>query len=184
VGYSLPDFPRHITKEKKMRKLLLVALALLVSGSVAMAQSKIDTKWHCSKAMTEHNLDVGDAPDHSYWIGQGTCDATASAGDLKEKNGQFTEFHDAWKASFKFHGYYNATMDTGDKVNYTYEGSGSPDPAKPIANKWKIVGGTGKLKGIKGSGACAGKQNADGSADLECTGTYSMGMAKMDKMSK
>jgi hypothetical protein len=178
----LPDFPRHITKEKKMRKLLLVALALLVSGSVAMAQSKIDTKWHCSKATTEHKLDVGDAPDHIYWIGQGTCDATASAGDLKEKNGQFTEFHDAWKASFKFHGYYNATMDTGDKVNYTYEGSGSPDPAKPIANKWKIVGGTGKLKGIKGSGACAGKQNADGSADLECTGTYSMGMAKMEKM--
>jgi len=161
-----------------MRKLLLVALALLVSGSVAMAQSKVDTKWHCSKATTEHKLDVGDAPDHTYSIGQGTCDATASAGDLKEKNGQYTEFHDAWKASFNFHGYFNATMDDGDKVHYTYEGSASTDIAKPAANKWKIVSGTGKHKGIKGSGSCAGKVNADGSADWECTGTYSTGMAK------
>jgi len=167
-----------------MRKLLLVALALVVSGSVAMAQSKIDTKWHCSKAATEYKLDVGDAPDHTYYIGQGTCDATASAGDLKEKNGQYTEFHDAWKTSFDFHGHYNANMADGDKVNYTYEGSSSTDPTKPVSNKWKIVGGTGKHKGIKGSGTCAGKQNADGSSDLECKGTYSMGMAKKDKMDK
>jgi hypothetical protein len=165
-----------------MRKLLLVALALLVPASVAMAQSKIDTKWHCSKAATENKLDVGDTPDHTYSIAQGTCEATASTGHLKEKNGQFTEFRDAWKATFNFHGHYNATMDDGDKVNYTYEGTGSSDVTKPVANKWKIVGGTGKHKGIKGSGACAGKQNADGSSDLECTGTYSMGMGKMDKM--
>ena len=167
-----------------MRKLLLVALALLVPASVAMAQSKIDTKWHCSKATTENKLDVGDTPDHSYSIAQGTCEATASAGDLKEKNGQFTEFRDGWKATFNFHGHYNATMDDGDKVNYTYEGTGYTDVTKPAANKWKIVGGTGKHKGIKGSGSCAGKANADGSSDLECKGTYSMAMGKMEKMGK
>jgi hypothetical protein len=161
-----------------MHKFLLVALTLLASGSIAMAQGKIDTKWHCSKAAAEHQLDVGDAPDHIYWIGQGTCDSTSSSGDLKEKSGAYTEFHDAWKASFKFHGYYNATTDNGDKVYYTYEGSASTDIAKPAANKWKIVGGTGKNKGIKGSGSCAGKVNADGSADWECTGTSSMGRAK------
>ncbi|MBZ5614109.1 MAG: hypothetical protein LAO23_08895 [Acidobacteriia bacterium] len=167
-----------------MRKLLLVALAALLCVSVAMAQSKVDTKWHCSKAATAHTLDVGDAPDHTYYIGQGKCDATSSTGDLKEKAGQYTEFHDAWKASFNFHGHYNATMDDGDKVNYTYEGSTSTDITKPLANKWKIVGGTGKHKGIKGSGSCAGKQNADGSADWECTGTYSLAAGKMDKMDK
>ncbi len=164
-----------------MRKFLFVALALLVSGSLAMAQSKVDTKWHCSKAATEYKLDIGDVPDHMFWIGQGTCEATSNSGDLKEKNGQYTEFHDARKASFTFHGYYNSATDDGDKVLYTYAGSGSPDTAKPGANTWKIVSGTGKNKGIKGSGSCAGKVNADGSADWECTGTYSMGMAKMDK---
>jgi hypothetical protein len=161
-----------------MRKFLLVVLALLVSGSIAMAQDKVDTKWHCSKTAAEHKLDVGDAPDHNYWIGQGTCDSTSSSGDLKEKSGEYTEFHDAWKASFNFHGYFNATTDDGDKVHYTYQGSASTDITKPATNKWKIVSGSGKHKGIKGSGSCAGKVNADGSADWECTGTYSMGMAK------
>lgn len=167
-----------------MRKLLLVALVALVCVSLSMAQSKVDTKWHCSKAATEHTLDVGDVPDHSYYIGQGKCDATASAGELKEKTGTYTEFHDARKTSFTFHGHFNATADDGGTINYTYEGSGSTDITKPVANKWKIVGGTGKHKGIKGSGTCAGKQNADGSSDLECTGTYSTGMGKMDKMDK
>ncbi len=162
-----------------MRKLVLFALASLVCGSIAMAQTKIDTKWHCAKASTEHKLDIGDAPDHIYWIGQGSCEATASEGGLKEKSGLYTEFHDQWKASFNFRGYYDATAEGGDKVHYTYEGSGSTDVSKPTANKWKIIGGTGKLKGIKGSGTCAGKNNADGSADLECTGTISMGMGKM-----
>jgi hypothetical protein len=167
-----------------MRKLLLIALAVLVSVSLATAQSKVETKWHCSKATAEHKLDVGDAPDHSYSIQQGTCEATASSGDLKEKSGQYTEFRDAWKASFNFHGHYNATTESGDKVYYTYEGSASTDIAKPAANKWKIASGTGKNKGAKGSGTCAGKANADGSADWECTGTVTMAMGKMDKMEK
>jgi hypothetical protein len=158
-----------------MRKLLFVAFCLLVFASAVMAQNKVDTKWHCPKAAAEHKLDVGDVPDHSYWIGRGTCDATSSGGDLKEKTGNFTEFHDAWKASFNFHGYFNATTDNGDKVNYTYEGSASTDTTKPASNKWKIVSGTGKHKGIKGSGTCSGKASADGSYDWECTGTYSMG---------
>ena len=162
-----------------MRKLTLVALSLLVSGSVAMAQSKVDTKWHCPKATTEHKIDVPDAPDHSYWIGQGSCEATSSSGDLKEKSGTFTEFHDQWKTKFNLHGYYVATTEDGDKITYMYEGAATTDLSKPLANKWKIVAGAGKHKGIKGSGTCAGKATADGSAfDWECTGTYSMSTGK------
>jgi hypothetical protein len=161
-----------------MRTVLLFVLALLASASVAAAQSKIDTKWHCPKATTEQKIDVGDVPEHVYWIGQGTCDATSSDGDLKEKSGMFTEFHDQWKASFNFHGYDNATTESGDKVTYKYEGSASTDATKPASNKWKIVSGTGKNKGIKGSGTCAGTPGSDGSFDWECTGTYSKVMAK------
>ena len=160
-----------------MRNLVLVASVLLVSGCVATAQSKVDTKWHCPKAGEVHQLDVGDAPGHAYWIGQGSCTATASDGDIKDKTGQFTEFHEMWKASFSFHGRFNATSDNGDKVYYTYEGTASTDMTKPVANKWKIVGGTGAYKGIKGSGACAGTGSADG-FDWECTGTYATGMGK------
>jgi len=159
----------------KMRKLLLVALSLLVSGAVAMAQSKVDTKWHCEKPAADHKFDVGDVPDHSYWIGQGTCNATSSNSGFKEKSAQYTEFQELWKASFTNHGRLNVTLDNGDKVYYTYEGSGPTDITKPVSNKWKILSGTGKYKGIKGSGACSGNRTAEGNSDWTCTGTYTIG---------
>jgi rubredoxin len=158
-----------------MRKLMLVAFSLLVAASAAMAQNKVDTKWHCPKSTAEHKYDVGDVADHSYVIRQGTCNATASDKGFAEKTGAYTEFNEAWKETTNWHGRYNVAMDNGDKVFYTYEGSGPNDITKPITNKWKISGGTGKHKGIKGSGTCAGTRNADGSADWACTGTYSMG---------
>jgi hypothetical protein len=176
VHYSYPDFsPKSQKKEggQTMRKLLLIALSLLVSGSFAMAQSKVDTKWHCEKPAADHKFDVGDVPDHTYWIGQGTCNATSSDSGFKEKSAQYTEFQEVWKASYNNHGRFNVTTDSGDKVYYTYEGSAPTDIAKPASNKWKIVSGTGKYKSIKGSGTCSGNRGADAS-DWACTGTYSI----------
>jgi hypothetical protein len=158
-----------------MRKLLFIAFSLLVFGSIASAQNKVDTKWHCPKEPVSYKLDVGDVPGHSFMILQGTCNATASDSGFAEKNNEWTEFQEIWKASINFHGRQNTAMDNGDKVYYTYEGSFSTDITKPFSNKWKIQSGTGKYKGIKGSGTCSGKVNADGSYDLGCTGTYSIG---------
>lgn len=154
-----------------MRKLVFVAFCLLVFGSAAMAQ-KIDTKWNCMKPTTNPMLEVGDVPAHQYALGQGTCSATASGSG--EKSGAYTEFQEMWKASFTNHGRFNVTMDNGDMVYYTYEGSGSPDVKKPLANKWKIVSGTGKHKGVKGAGSCSGNLREDGGSDWVCTGTTSM----------
>ena len=154
-----------------MRKQLFVAFCLLVFGSAAMAE-KVDTKWHCVAPTANQKLDVGDEPDHSYAISQGTCTATASASG--EKSGAYTEFQEVWKASFTNHGRFNATMDNGDMAYYTYEGSGPTDITKPVSNKWKILSGTGKHKGMKGSGSCSGTRHEDGSSDWTCTGTYSM----------
>ncbi len=158
-----------------MRKLLLVACVLLVSGSAALAQNKVDTKWHCPKQTADHKFDVGDVPDHSYMILQGTCNATSSDSGYAEKTGGYTEFLEIWKASMNVHGRFNVTMDNGDKVYYTYERTASTDITKPATDKWQIHGGTGKYKGIKGSGTCAGTFSADGSSDWACTGTYSIG---------
>ena len=154
-----------------MRKRLLVAFCLLAFGSAAMAQ-KVDTKWHCAAPTANHNFAVGDEPDHSYVISQGSCTATASGSG--EKSGAYTEFQEVWKASFTNHGRFNVTMDNGDMAYYTYEGSGSTDITKPATNTWKILSGTGKHKGMKGSGSCSGTRHEDGSSDWACTGTYSM----------
>ncbi len=187
-----------------MRKLMFLAIPLLVLGSSAMAQDKpsamapakpmaaggmghmIKTTWHCAKPSAQQSLDIGDMPDHSYGIMQGTCDATATAKGFPEKSGQYTETGETTKATLVSHGRYNVTMDNGDKVFYTYTDIGSTDPSKPMSNKWKIIGGTGKYKGINGSGSCTGKNNADSSSDLTCTGSYMMGggMAKSMDMGK
>ena len=158
-----------------MRRLLFVVFSVLVFGSAAMAQSKVGNKWHCPKQSADHKFDVGDVSDHSYMILQGTCDATSSDSGFAEKTGGYTEFRETWKASMNVHGRFNVTMDNGDMVYYTYERSASTDITKPLSQKWKILSGTGKHKGIKGSGTCSGKANADESSDWECTGTYSMG---------
>jgi len=140
-----------------------------------MAQGKVDTKFHCPKESVSHKLDVGDVPGHSYMILQGTCNVTSSDRSFPEKTGVYTEFQEIWKASFNFHGRSISTMDDGDKVYSTYEGSGSTDITKPFSEKWKLLNGTGKYKGIKGSLTCSGKYNADGSIADACTGTYSLG---------
>jgi len=154
-----------------MRKIAFVVCLLFAFVTAAMAQ-KIDTKWHCTKPAENPTLKVGDVPDHIYALAQGTCDAKSSGAG--EKSGAWTEFDEAWKASTASHGRFNVTMDNGDVVYYTYEMSNAPD-AKKLANKWKIVSGTGKHKGIKGSGTCSGTRNDDGSSDWECTGTTSTG---------
>jgi hypothetical protein len=100
---------------------------------------------------------------------------TSSDRSFPEKTGVYTEFLEAWKTSFNFHGRSIMTMENGDKVYYTFEGSGSADSTKPASSKSKILSGTGKYKGIKGSGTCSIKSNPDGSFDMECTGTYSIG---------
>ena len=43
-----------------------------------------------------------------------------------------------------------------------------------MQNKWKIVGGTSKLKGIKGQGTCTGKGAPEGGLTFDCTGEYTL----------
>ena len=153
-----------------MRKFVLVAFCMLVSGSAAMAQKKVDTKWHCSvDPAKQASFAVGDVPGHSYVLIQGTCTATKT--DAGEKSGAFTEFQEIWAASFTNHGRMNVTMDNGDIAYYTYSGSAPTDITKPAENTWKIVSGTGKEKGISVSGACTGVRNSDNSSDWTCSGT-------------
>ncbi len=156
---------------------MVVVLCLLVVASAAMAQTKIDTKWTCAKPSENPTLDAGDAPDHRYGLAQGTCDATA--GSSAEKSGAYAETQERWKTSTKTHGTFNVTMDNGDMVYYTYDITGSSDMKKPLMNKWKVAGGTGKHKAARGVGSCTGTVNADQSSSWVCTGSVTMGaMAK------
>jgi hypothetical protein len=160
-----------------MRKPVLMAFCLLLFGSFLLAQ-KVDTAWHCTKPAQNPSLAVGDTPDHNYELAQGTCNATG--GSTGEKSGAWTEFEDSSKTSVGTHGRFNVTTDNGDIVYYTYEWSIKPGDKK-LTNHWKIVSGTGKHKGIHGSGSCSGTNNEDGSSDWKCTGTASTAVTPAKK---
>ena len=137
-----------------MRTLLVVAFCLLTFGTVTMAQTKLETKWHCSKPRRDHKFDVGDVADHSYAIAK--ANAPRPQASIGEKTGTFTEFQEVWKGSSKNHGQFNVTTDNGDITYYTYEASGPTDAKSPASNKWTIAGGTGKHKDMKGAGTVHG----------------------------
>jgi hypothetical protein len=158
-----------------MRKTVWVAFALLLFASTAPAQNRVDTKWHCPKLSAFHTLAVGDAPNHSYTIIQGSCKSTASDARFPEDESDYTEFQEMLSASVSVHGRMNVTMKNGDKVYYSYEGSFSTDIAKPFSQRWKLESGTGRYKSISGNGTCSGMVHADGSGDMECVGMYSIG---------
>jgi hypothetical protein len=155
-----------------MRRVLLVALCLSVFSSTLMAQTKFQSKYHCGKSDAQKTFEVGDVPGHLFGVAQGNCDATV--GGAGEKSGVYTEVQEIWKSIFKTRGRFVVTMDNGDKLHHSYEAIG--DPAKnTVAEKWKVIGGTGKYKSAQGSGTCTGKLNDDGSSDWDCTGTTTLG---------
>jgi hypothetical protein len=158
-----------------MRKIVWFAFVLLLSASAALAQNRVNTKWRCPKPPTFHRVAVGDAPNHSYTIIQGSCKSTASEANFPEDESTYTEFQEMLDASVSVHGRMNVTMKNGDKVYYSYEGSFSADTARPFSQRWKLVSGTGRYKSIKGNGTCTGMVHADGTGDMECIGTFSIG---------
>jgi hypothetical protein len=155
-----------------MRCTPLLALALCMAGSVAGAQN-VNVTWHCAPMGKPTALPVGDMPGHAYVLEQVKC--TTQKGSIygvAEKEGVATEFADAMGDNAKGHGEFIETLSNGDKLHYTYTLTSVSKGGKPVsgANKWSVVGGTGKFMAAKGSGSCKGVANPDGSADYACSG--------------
>jgi hypothetical protein len=159
-----------------MRKPFGIMFALLMSTAIALAQKKVDTKWRCSIPSAFHTLPIGDSPNHSFTILQGSCRSISSKADFPEREGVYTEFQELRNLTVIVHGFMDVTMQNGDLVYYKYEGSFSPDITKPFSQRWTFAGGTGRYRSIKGRGSCAGMVHPDRTGDMECTGTLSIGM--------
>ena len=68
------------------------------------------------------------------------------------------------------------TLANGDTVKIHFSGTTLFDGARPNKGKgtWKLTGGTGKGRGIKGSGHYSGTFEGDGSASWLITGKYAV----------
>lgn len=158
-----------------MRKSTLVVASVCLSATLALGQGKVSSSWTCAKPANAQSIAVGDKADHSYAIQQFKCTATTGEiAGVKEKEGTGTEFDDVNGNTINGHGIFVETLANGDKLHVSFQSTATTKngQAQTVANKWQISEGTGKMKGVKGSGSCSGKGNADGSANFTCTGSY------------
>lgn len=164
-----------------MRRFLpfVVVLCLPIPTVVAQGQTTLNTTWKCSVVEPANAVPVAGQANHAYSVYQVKC--TASSGQVagvKEKEGTATEFADIMGNTNKGHGIFVATLENGDTVTYDYQFTSTMNGkvAESASNTWTMTSGTGKAKGIKGTGSCKGKGNADASLSLECTGSYTTAM--------
>ena len=164
-----------------MRSILpfVFVLGLPIPTGAALGQTTLNATWKCSVVEPASVVPVAGQANHAYSVYQVKC--TASSGEVagvKEKEGTATEFAEVRGNANKGHGIFVETLENGDMITYDYQFTSTMNGkvALTAGNTWKMVRGTGKAKGIKGSGTCKGKGNPDASLSLECTGTYTTAM--------
>lgn len=161
-----------------MRKLAILCLVVFLA-SAAAAQTKMSGSLTCAPSDPAHIIRVGDDPGHAYGVAQGSCTWTRPweiAGE-KATVGIGTQVQHIKGNTMKARGTFVDTMTNGDKVSYSFEFTtvNSASGARVEGHKWEIAGGSGKFRGIKGSGTCtATPQGTDGTFNYECVGQYSL----------
>ena len=166
---------------ESMRKLSLVLLMVLALAVTTNAQTKISGKAHCPKA-DMNSADVGDKPGHMLMLQKVTCTYSTPLEIAGAKNKAALEVFTTEMSAATAHdtGYETATLDNGDKYTVRWSGTTkmNKDNSGTNEGKWAFVGGTGKLKGVKGGGTYKGTSAADGSSDFEVEGDYTLPEAR------
>ncbi len=154
--------------------------------AVAMtpAQPNPTTSGKCGKPDVQQSIPAGDREGHAFALAQGKCATKGEVGGAQSKEGVFSEHQEISGSHVKVWGVYVETFDSGDKIFYTYQATGTvKDGAFSGGNKYQVTGGTGKMKGIMGSGTCKNTGTADGGGEYTCTGEYKLaGAAPTKKM--
>jgi hypothetical protein len=153
----------------------IVALAVVT----ASAQTKSTLSGKCNKPDVQQSVPAGDQQGHALTLAQGKCTAMGDVGGAAGKEGTYSEHGDVTTTRMKNSGVFVETFDSGDKVFYNYQTTGTMKDGAFQAgtNKYRISGGTGKMKGIKGSGTCKLTGASDGGTDYSCEGEYTLGGA-------
>jgi len=157
-------------------RIVCVSAVVALAVAMASAQTKTSISGTCSKPDLQQSVPTGDQPGHAFTLAQGKCTSKGEVGGAMSKEGAFSEHGDVTPTHMKNWGVFVETYDSGDKIFYNYQGIGAmKDGAfRTGTNKYQISGGTGKMKGIKGSGTCKLTGTADGGTDYLCTGEYTL----------
>jgi len=160
-----------------MRRTFLVVTLVLAVAAVASGQTKFSGKAQCGKSDPMVAVPVGDAPGHALMLSHAKC--TWSEGELngmKMESGDDSISSEARGNSAADRGYSVVSVAGGDKAFVRFEGKTNMKDQKPSDGKgtWSFIGGTGKLKGIKGKGTYEGTFNAEGEPSYTVEGEYTV----------
>lgn len=162
-------------------KLLCTCLVFAIGVAVASAQTKYTISGKCAKADNPQSIPAGDKDGHVFMVQQGKCTTDkGGAGDAKSKDGVYSEHDEVMGNHLKAWGVYVENYENGDKVFYTYQGASTTKDGALTSgsNTWRLTGGTGKMKGITGSGGCKLTPGEGGGLNYSCTGEYTLAAAK------
>jgi hypothetical protein len=151
--------------------------------SMTPAQTKLTSSGKCGKPDVHQDIAAGDQIGHLFTLASGKCATKGEVGGAASKEGVFSEYGEVSGDHSKVSGVFVETFDSGDKIFYTYQATGTMKDSAFQAgeNKYQITGGTGKMKGIKGSGTCKTTGTADGGLEYACTGKYTIAAAAAAK---
>lgn len=160
-----------------MRRFFMICAAVLFCAAAAAAQTKVSGTAQCGKPDPQQVLPVGDRPDHMLGIAQIKCTYTKpmEIGGDKSKDGVSTETSDISGNTSRPHGFHVVTMESGDRVFFSYQGTATTkdNALVELKGNWGMNGGSGKMKGIKGKGTFTCAPSGDG-LSCEVEGEYQL----------
>ena len=143
----------------------LLFTVLLAASASALSQQKYpiasNAGGQTSKYIQQYKIDVGDVPGHQIRIQEThrvyNDKSTLEFQGVKAKEGWVRGFSDYTNGKGKAWGYGHWVLEDGNKVYYDYVGTSHAEPTATGSLKGgyhgttRIVGGTGKYKGIRGT---------------------------------
>ena len=165
-----------------MRKIILVPALLCGMTVIAGAQTKITGKLTCSKPNVNEMAGEGGQmimfqKTNCTWATPFMIDGSKPGRTMNTSIGEMMG------SMGKDHGYSMSVMDNGDSTFVRFDGTMQMKKDGSGSNKgtWHYVRGTGKFKGISGSGTFKGEAAADGGSWTDVNGHYSLGKGKAKK---
>ncbi len=153
-------------------------LTVLLLATLSVAQTKISGTSKCGKPDQQQKIEIGDKPNHAFAISQGKCTWTKpmEMAGIQTKEDVVTGSDEISGASARAHGFVVGTMSNGDRFHVRTQGTDTYKEGNIQASQgtWSFVGGTGKLKGIKGKGTYKGKPDPDGNLIYDIAGEYEL----------
>lgn len=160
-------------------KLCRVTMLLLplVFVSALTAQTKITGKQHCQTPRVIAREDAGDEAGHTLTLEKNSCTwlTPLQIAGATSNDGSLVAFWEAGPHRAATNGTYVGNMDSGDKFYIEFHWATLKDgtPPETLKGYWAFTGGTGKLKGITGSGTYSATENENG-GEVNMEGEYSV----------